>query len=147
MLFRSEKREMEGRVEERMKEMEKRIVEQVREREEERMKEMEGRAKEERREMEERVKELDRRMVERMREETEGMEGKKKEDGDVAITIPPVEYMVHNFSALKDQDKEWRSLHSPRWIQDVHWGAAQWDLVWQGITCIHHVLCDVRCQH
>ena len=88
---REEKRDVEGRLEERMKEREERAKEEKRE--------MEGRV----------VKEMERRMVEIVREEVARMkeaEERGKEDG---VTIPPVEYTIHNFSALKAQDKEWRS--------------------------------------
>ena len=108
--------ELEGRVREGMGELEGRVREGMGELEgrmKERMKEMERRVKEEKGELEERVeertKELERRVVERVREGMGKMEGKVEEDGEVAITIPPVEYAIPNFSALKAQDKEWRS--------------------------------------
>ena len=113
---REEKREMEGRVEENRKEMERRMVERMREemggmegRMREGMREMEGRVKEEKREMEGRVvKEMERKAVEIVREEVarmREMEGGGR-DGDTKF---PIEYTIHNFSALKDQDKGWRS--------------------------------------
>ena len=90
--------EMEGRVREGMGEMEGRMKE--------RMKEMEKRAKEERKELEgrveERMKEMERKMTERVVE----VEGRVEEDGEVGITIPPVEYTIPNYSALQAQDKE-----------------------------------------
>ena len=111
--MKEEKREMEGRVEENRKEMERRMVERMREEMggmREGMREMEGRVKEEKREMEGRVvKEMERKAVEIAREEVarmREMEGRGKEDGDTKF---PIEYTIHNFSALKDQDKGWRS--------------------------------------
>ena len=86
--LREEMRRMEGRVEERMKEMERRMVERVK-------KEMEGRVT---------------KKVDQVSKEMKTVRLQVAEvHSEVAITIPPVEYTIHNLSALKAQDREWRS--------------------------------------
>ena len=118
--LREEMRRTEGRVEERMKEMERRMVERV--------EEMEGRVvekvKEKMGEMERSVKEEMREMKGRVKGGTGGMDGRVKKvekaietvqlqvteiHSEVVITVPPVEYTICKFSALKAQDKEWQS--------------------------------------
>jgi len=72
------------------------------------------------RELSRKVEEKEQQIAE-LQEEMRRMEGrltKKIENvqlqvtdihSEVAITVPPVEYTIHNFSALKAQNKEWRS--------------------------------------
>ena len=68
-------------------------------------------------ELREEMRRMEGRVEERMKE-MEGRLTKKVETvqlqvtdihSEVAITVPPVEYTIHRFSALKAQDKEWQS--------------------------------------